>query len=139
MPDARPKLTPSQELISRVLRLVRVCPEAASEMLELMFLVSQIEAATTVDREYRDARRVVSRLRNPLWEMGPQDRAALLVAAETIRRVCRLTEADIPGTPIADAGERARVEARLAQALAGELDPGQIARVTGVVAAVLQD
>ena len=35
-----------------------------------MFLVSQIEAATGVDREYRDAKRVISRLRNPLWEIA---------------------------------------------------------------------
>ena len=41
--------------------------------------------------------------------------------------------------PLADAGERARVEARLAAALAGEFDAAQIARVTGVVAAVLQE
>lgn len=131
--------TPSQELIARVMRIVRTCPDAASEMLELMFLVSQIEAATQVDPAYRDARRVISRLRNPLWEMGPADREALRKAAETIRRVCRLDEADIPVTPIADAGERHRVEARLADALAGELDAGQVARVTGIVAAILQD
>ena len=35
------------------MRIVRACPEAANEVLELMFLVSQIEASTTVDREYR--------------------------------------------------------------------------------------
>ncbi|GJE59424.1 hypothetical protein [Methylobacterium trifolii] len=139
MAASRPRLSPTQELIGRVMRIVRTCPEAASEVLELMFLVSQIEASTTVDREYRDARRVISRLRNPLWEMGPGDRDALLAAAETIRRVCRLDEADIPHTPISDAGERQRVERRLAAALAGEFDAGQIARVTGVVAAVLQD
>ena len=131
-------MTPTQELIGRVMRIVRVCPEAASEVLELMFLVSQIEAATHVDREYRDARRVVSRLRNPLWEMGPSDRAALLAAAETIRKVCGLDEGDIPVTPTSDAGERARIERSLAAALEGELDAAQIARVTGVVAAALQ-
>ncbi|MFD0934485.1 hypothetical protein ACFQ12_04715, partial [Methylobacterium trifolii] len=117
MAASRPRLSPTQELIGRVMRIVRTCPEAASEVLELMFLVSQIEASTTVDREYRDARRVISRLRNPLWEMGPGDRDALLAAAETIRRVCRLDEADIPHTPISDAGERQRVERRLAAAL----------------------
>ncbi|MHC2104466.1 MULTISPECIES: hypothetical protein [unclassified Methylobacterium] len=135
----KPKLSPSQELMARIMRIVRTCPEAASEVLELMFLVSQIEAATNVDREYRDAKRVISRLRNPLWEMGPPDREKLLAAAETIRRVCRLPEDQIPPVPIADAGERARVEARLAAALAGEFDAAQIARVTGVVAAVLQE
>lgn len=133
------RMTPTQELIGRVMRIVRVCPDAASEVLELTFLVSQIEASTTIDREYRDARRVVSRLRNPLWDMGPADRNALLKAAETIRRVCGLDESDIPVTPTSDAGERHRVEQRLAAALAGEFDAGQIARVTGVVAAVLQE
>lgn len=96
MAAPKPKLTPSQELMARIMRIVRTCPEAASEVLELMFLVSQIEAATGVDREYRDAKRVISRLRNPLWEMGPTDREKLLAAAETIRRVCRLAEDEIP-------------------------------------------
>ncbi|KNY21893.1 hypothetical protein [Methylobacterium sp. ARG-1] len=139
MAAPKSKLSPSQELMARLMRIVRSCPDAASEVLELMFLVSQIEAATSIDREYRDAKRVISRLRNPLWEMGPPDREKLLAAAETIRRVCRLPEDQIPSVPIADAGERARVEARLAVALAGEFDAAQIARVTGVVAAVLQD
>jgi hypothetical protein len=139
MAAPKSKLSPSQELMARIMRIVRTCPEAASEVLELMFLVSQIEAATNVDRQYRDAKRVISRLRNPLWEMGPTDREKLLSAAEAIRRVCRLAEDEIPATPIADAGERAQVEARLAAALAGELDAAQIARVTGIVAAALQN
>ena len=96
MAAPKSKLSPSQELMARIMRIVRTCPDAASEVLELMFLVSQIEAATGVDREYRDAKRVISRLRNPLWEMGPSDREKLLAAAETIRRVCRLAEAQIP-------------------------------------------
>ena len=70
MAASKPKLSPSQELMARLMRIVRSCPDAASEVLELMFLVSQIEAATTIDRDYRDAKRVISRLRNPLWEMG---------------------------------------------------------------------
>ncbi|WP_091720102.1 hypothetical protein [Methylobacterium phyllostachyos] len=139
MATSRSKLSPSQELMARIMRIVRTCPDAAGEILELMFLVSQIEAATTVDREYRDAKRVISRLRNPLWDMGPADREKLLSAAEAIRRVCRLAEDEIPPVPIADAGERARVEARLSAALAGEFDDAQIARVTGIVAAVLQN
>lgn len=133
------KLSPSQELMARILRIVRACPDAASEVLELITLVSQVEAATAVDPHYRDARRVIARLRNPLWEMGPADRESLLRAAETIRRVCRLKEDDIPASPIADAGERARVEERLAAALSGEFSAAQIARVMGVVAAALQE
>ena len=138
MAAPRPRMSPTQELIARMMRIVRACPEAANEVLELMFLVSQIEAATTVDREYRDARRVISRLRAPLWEMGPADRESLLKAAETIRRVCDLAETEIPPTPAADLGERARIEKVLAETLAGELDAAQIARVTGAVAAALQ-
>ncbi|GJE53659.1 MULTISPECIES: hypothetical protein [Methylobacterium] len=133
----RPR-SPTQELIARVLRIVRASPDAASEMLELMFLVSQIEALTSVDREYRDARRVISRLRNPLWDMGPADRENLLKAAETIRKVCNLKEKDIPVTPLADLGERERIERHLVAVLGKELDAVQIARVTGAVAAALQ-
>lgn len=134
----RARMSPTQELIARMMRMVRACPEAANEVLELMFLVSQIEASTTVDRDYRDARRVISRLRAPLWEMGPADREALLKAAETIRRACDLSDADIPATPGADLGERARIEAVLSQTLAGELSAAQIARVAGAVAAAIQ-
>lgn len=134
----RARMSPTQELIARMMRIVRACPEAANEVLELMFLVSQIEASTTVDRDYRDARRVISRLRAPLWEMGPADREALLKAAETIRRACDLSDADIPAMPGADLGERARIEAVLSQTLAGELSAAQIARVAGAVAAAIQ-
>lgn len=138
MTDTGRQRSPTQELVARVLRIVRTSPEAAGEMLELMFLVSQIEALTTVDREYRDARRVISRLRHPLWDMGPADRETLLAAAETIRKACNLTEKDIPVTPIADLGERERIERHVLAALGTELDAAQIARVTGAVAAALQ-
>lgn len=138
MAESRPQRSPTQELIARVLRIVRSSPDAASEVLELMFLVSQIEALTSVDREYRDARRVISRLRNPLWDMGPTDREQLLKAAETIRKACGLKEKDIPTTPIADLGERERIERHLAAALGKEFDAVQLARVTGAVAAALQ-
>jgi hypothetical protein len=139
MAASRRPLSPSQELMARILRIVRACPEAASEVLELITLVSQVEAATAVDPLYRDARRVIARLRNPLWEMNPADRETLRTAAETIRRVCRLKEDEIPASPIADAGERARVSERLAAALDGELSPTQLARVTGIVAGALQE
>ena len=138
MAEPRTQRSPTQELIARVLRIVRASPDAASDVLELMFLVSQIEALTTIDRDYRDARRVISRLRNPLWDMPPADRAHLLKAAETIRRVCDLDERDIPATPITDLGERERIERHLVAALGGDLDAAQIARVTGAVAAALQ-
>lgn len=120
------------------MKIVRKSPEAASDVLELMFLVSQIEALTTVDREYRDARRVISRLRNPLWEMSPTDREHLRTAAEAIRKACDLSEKDIPSTPFADLGERERIEKHLVAALGRDLDAVQIARVAGAVAAALQ-
>lgn len=138
MSESRPTRSPTQELIARVLRIVRSSPEAASDVLELMFLVSQIEALTSVDREYRDARRVISRLRHPLWEMSPTDREHLLKAAEAIRKACDLTEKDIPSTPFADLGERERIEKHLVAALGRDFDAVQIARVTGAVAAALQ-
>ena len=138
MADTRRPMSPTQELIARVMRIVRICPAAASEVLELMFLVSQIEALTTVDREYRDARRVISRLRNPLWEMGPTERDHLLKAADTIRKACGLKDGDIPATPITDLGERERIERHLVATLGGELDAAQMARVTGAVSAALQ-
>lgn len=133
----RPR-SPTQELIARVLRIVRASPDAAFEILELMFLVSQIEALTSVDREYRDARRVISRLRNPLWDMGPASRENLLKAAETIRKVCNLKEKDIPVMLLADLGERERIERHRVAALGNDLDAAQIARTTGAVAAALQ-
>jgi len=138
MAEPRRTMSPTQELIARVMRIVRLCPDAAAEVLELMFLVSQIEALTTVDREYRDARRVISRLRNPLWDMGPSERDTLLKAADTIRKACALADKDIPATPFADLGERERIERHLTAALAGEFDAAQIARVTGAVSAALQ-
>ena len=138
MADVRRQRSPTQELIARVLRIVRSSPEAASEVLELIVLASRIEALTTVDREYRDARRVISRLRHPLWDMGPSEREVLLRAAEVIRKACDLEEKDIPATPIADLGERERIERHLAAALGTDFDAVQLARVTGAVAAALE-
>lgn len=138
MTEPRRRLSPIQELTARVLRIVRICPDAAGEVLELMFLVGQIEALATVDSDHRDARRVIARLRNPVWELAPAERKVLLEAAEAIRTACRLQESDIPVTPTADIDERARVEHGLAAVLSSELSAAQIARVTGAVAAVLQ-
>ncbi|WP_298958614.1 hypothetical protein [uncultured Methylobacterium sp.] len=130
--------SPTTQLIARLMRVVRTCPEATADVLELVLLVSQIEAMTAVDRDYRDARRVIARLRNPLWDMTPDQRETLRRAADTIKAACRLDEGDIPADPIGDAGERARIEAGLGTALAGEFTAAQIARVTGAVMAVLQ-
>ncbi|ACA20500.1 conserved hypothetical protein [Methylobacterium sp. 4-46] len=138
MADQPRHASPATALIARLMRIVRTCPEATADVLELVLLVSQIEALTAVDRDYRDAKRVIARLRHPLWDMAPDQRAVLRRAADTIREVCGLAEADIPPDPIADAGERERVEAQLAAALAAEFTPAQIAKVTGAVMAVLQ-
>ena len=138
MADPRRQASPTTELITRLMRVVRTCPEATADILELVLLVSQIEAIPVVDRDYRDARRVIARLRNPLWDMTPDQRRVLKQASDTIRDACRLRESDIPSDPIGDAGERARIERGLASALAGEFTPAQIARVTGATLAVLQ-
>lgn len=129
--------SPATELIARVMRIVRTCPEATHDVLELILLTSQIEALTSVDRDYRDAKRVIARLRNPLWDMSPDQRETLLRAAETIRLACRLEESEIPEDPLADKGERQRIEESLALALQGEFSEAQIARVTGAVMATL--
>ncbi len=138
MADPRRHASPTTELIARLMRIVRTCPEATADVLELVLLVSQIEAIPAVDRDYRDAKRVIARLRQPLWAMTPDQRQVLRKAADTIRDACRLSESDIPTDPIGDAGERARIERGLASALAGEFTPAQIARVTGATLAVLQ-
>ncbi|TNC16338.1 hypothetical protein FF100_03560 [Methylobacterium terricola] len=138
MVDSRRRASPTTELIARLMRIVRTCPEATADVLELVLLVSQIEAIPVVDRDYRDAKRVIARLRQPLWDMTLDQREVLRKAADTIRDACRLREADIPSDPIGDAGERARIERGLAAALAGEFTPAQIARVTGAALSVLQ-
>ena len=138
MAESSRQRSPTQELIVRLFKVARASPEAASEILELMFLASQIEALTTVDRDYRDARRVISRLRNPLWDLNAADRQTLLSAAEAIRKACGLTESDLPAVPIADLGERERIERHIMASLGDELDAWQIARVAGAVSAALQ-
>ncbi|WP_043749903.1 hypothetical protein [Methylobacterium nodulans] len=138
MADPPRHASPTTQLIARLMRVVRTCPDATADVLELVLLVSQIEALTNVDRDYRDARRMIARLRHPLWDMTPDQRATLLRAADTIKDACGLSERDIPADPIGDAGERERIGTQLAAALAGEFTPAQIAKVTGAVMAVLQ-
>lgn len=137
---ARPA-SPTSELIMRVMRIVRTCPEATSDVLELVLLVGQIEALANVDHGYRQARRVIARLRQPLWDMSPDQREALARAADAIQAACRLKDADVPADALADFSEeddRARIEVGLGTALGAEFSPAQIARVTGAVVAILQ-
>lgn len=137
-PDRSP--SPTSELIVRVMRIVRTCPEATDDVLELILLVGQIEAATHVDPGYRHARRVIARLRHPLWDLPPEGRETLRRAGEAIREACRLDEAEIPDDPLGDlAGiDRAQVGRGLAATLGGEFTPAQLARVTGAVMAIIQ-
>jgi hypothetical protein len=122
------------------MRIVRTCPDATSDVLELILLVSQIEALTNVDHGYRHARRVIARLRNPLWDMSPEQRETLRRAGEAIKAACRLEEHDIPSDPLDDLVEtdREQVGRSLAAALGDELTPAQLARVTGAVMAIVQ-
>ncbi len=137
MPKPARHASPATELIARVMRIVRTCPDATNDVLELILLTSQIEALTNVDRGYRDARRVIARLRNPLWDLSPNQRQSLHTAAEAIRTACRLDEDEIPADPLADKGERQRIEEGLVAALSGEFSDAQLARVTGAVMAIL--
>lgn len=137
MPKPPRHASPATELIARVMRIVRTCPEATNDVLELVLLTSQIEALTNVDRGYRDARRVIARLRNPLWDLSPSQRESLHTAAEAIRAACSLDEDEIPEDPLADKGERQRIEEGLTAALSGEFSDAQLARVTGAVMAIL--
>ena len=66
MAEPRSHASPTTELIARLMRVVRTCPEATADVLELVLLVSQIEAIPVIDRDYRDARRGIARLRHPL-------------------------------------------------------------------------
>ena len=140
MPKPDRNVSPTSELIVRVMRIVRTCPDATEDVLELILLVSQIEALTQVDQGYRHARRVIARLRHPLWDMAPEQREALRRAGEAIKAACRLDERDIPKNPLDDLAEidRTQVGRSLAAALGDEFTPAQLARVTGAVMAIVQ-
>ena len=72
------------------------CPGASNDILEVMLLVSRIQALTSIDPGYRHAKSVVHRLRHPLWdELSEGDRERLHGAADAIVRACRLREEDV--------------------------------------------
>jgi len=55
------------------------------DILEIMLLVSQIQAHVGIDHGYRHARRVIARLRNPHWDdLTPEKLAVLHQAANAI-------------------------------------------------------
>ncbi|CAA9304587.1 MAG: hypothetical protein AVDCRST_MAG90-26 [uncultured Microvirga sp.] len=133
------------ELITLVMKIGRKCPEAQGDILELMLLVSQIQAHVGIDHGYRHAKRVIARLRNPLWDdLTPDEREVLNHAAGAIKRACRLSEADIP-----DGGKeepaprltatRDMVQGGLQAALGEELSPAQIARIATTVMVTLNE
>jgi len=133
------------ELITLVMKIGRKCPDAQGDILELMLLVSQIQASVGVDHGYRHAKRVIARLRNPLWDdLTPEEREVLNQAAGAIKRACRLTEADIPdGTkeelPPRYTATRDLLRGGLQAALGGELSQAQIARIATTVMVTLEE
>jgi hypothetical protein len=75
MPPER-TYSPLTQLITLVMRIGRKCPEVQGDMLEIMLLVSQIQAHVGIDHGYRHARRVIARLRHPLWDdLTPEELA----------------------------------------------------------------
>jgi hypothetical protein len=144
MPPETPisSFTPLSELITRVMRIGRKCPDASSDVLEIMLLVSQIQAHVGVDHGYRHARRVIARLRHPLWDDLTEDELAVLNrAAGAIQRACKLDDAEIPddkGGPPDDSVSRHILHDGLAAAMGDELSADQIERITARVAALLR-
>src|SRR5215210_2773881 len=103
-----------------------------------MLLVSQIQAYVGVDHGYRHARRVIARLRHPLWDdLTPEERNVLNQAAAAIKRACHLKEDEIKLDEIAAENDaspaRATVHEAIEAALGGELTPDQVSRVAGVL------
>jgi hypothetical protein len=47
------------------MRIGRKCPEVQGDILEIMLLVSQIQAHVGIDHGYRHAHRMIARVRNP--------------------------------------------------------------------------
>ncbi len=133
------------ELITLVMKIGRKCPDAQGDILELMLLVSQIQAYVGIDHGYRHAKRVIARLRNPLWDdLTPEERDVLNHAAEAIKRACRLQEADIPDDGAeepspSDAATRDLLQGGLQAALGEELSEAQIARIATTVMVMLKE
>jgi hypothetical protein len=132
------------ELITLVMKIGRKCPDAQGDILELMLLVSQIQAHVGIDHGYRHAKRVIARLRNPLWDdLTPEEREVLNHAAGAIKRACRLSEADIPDggeeEPAPRVATRDKVQGGLEAAMGEELSQAQIARIATAVLVTLNE
>jgi hypothetical protein len=130
------------ELITIVMKVGRKCPAAQGDILELMLLVSQIEAYAGIDHGYRHGKHVIARLRHPMWsELTPEDREVLNQAADAIERACKLeaTEAFSElGSPPDSAPSPEILRGSLEAAVGDELSPPQIARVVATVQALLR-
>ena len=129
-------------MITRVLRIGRRCPEASDDILEIMLLVSQIQAYVGIDHGYKHARRVIARLRHPLWDdLTPEERAVLNQAAAAIKRACHLDEDELAQDEVAAEQEasltRETVHEAIEAAMGDELTPDQVSRTAGVVMALL--
>ena len=140
MPPER-TYSPLTQLITLVMRIGRKCPDAQGDILEIMLLVSQIQAHVGIDHGYRHARRVIARLRNPLWnDLTPDELAVLGEAAGAIQRACKLTDGDLDEPDDGEPAMPARVA--LFRALHGtfgrEFNEAQIARLTDTVMSVLK-
>lgn len=133
------------ELITLVMKIGRKCPDAQGDILELMLLVSQIQAYVGIDHGYRHAKRVISRLRNPLWDdLTPEEREVLNHAAGAIKRACKLTDADIPDDGAVEPSPRYTatreiVQGGLQAVLGEELSEAQIARIATTVMVTLKE
>ena len=109
-----------------------------------MLLVSQIQAFVGVDHGYRHAKRVIARLRNPLWDdLTPEERDVLGAAAAAIKRACGLSEADIPDgkeePPPRYTATRDMLQGGLQAALGEEFSEAQIARIATTVMVTLKE
>lgn len=145
MPPTTQVPSPLVELITLVMKIGRKCPDAQGDILELMLLVSQIQAYVGIDHGYRHAKRVIARLRNPLWDdLTPEERDVLNHAAGAIKRACKLTDADIPPDgreepPPRYIATRDMVHGGLQAALGEELSEAQIARIATTVMVTLKE
>jgi hypothetical protein len=100
------------DLITVIMKIGRKCPAVQGDILELMLLVSRIQACMAIDPGYVHAKRIIARLRHPLWDdLTPEEREVLRQAAEAIKRACKLNDADIP-----EDGSRSRRSVRFLRA-----------------------
>ena len=133
-----PTNSPLTEQVTLVMRIGRKCPDVQGDILEVMLLVSQIQAHVGIDHGYRHARRVVARLRNPLWDdLTPEELGVLQEAADAIQRACKLGDDEVDdGEPTVP--PRVALFGALHRSFKGELTEAQIARMTDTAMNVIK-